>query len=175
MAMDSKARESVLVVVEGEAACPSWMDHWGDAPEDGWDMLEREEWEPAEMFSERLHTTLVRASADTDASATVVLVAAGSTEPAAMSARWRLAADLMNHLASMGGGRILLTRGYGHDGRAEPALEALAEDLRDEWSGAKIQVIVCLNEEPPASQIRISPPATTVRQVRRVEMTAFAL
>jgi hypothetical protein len=154
--MYQEARESVLVVVEGEAACPFWMDHWGDEPADGWTMLEQEPWEAVTSFSDRLEVALRRAAAT---GATVVLVAAGSTEALAMAARWQISSSIMNHLAACDGGRLLLTRGYGHDGRPDAALDALAEDLLEEWADADIDILVCLDEPAPVSNVRRAPRA----------------
>ena len=52
--MERSAQESVLVVVEGDAACPLWLNHWGPAPTDDWSMLEQEEGEAQAQFSDRV-------------------------------------------------------------------------------------------------------------------------
>lgn len=153
--VEQQAQQSVLVVVEGDAACPYWMDHWGPAPELGWSMLEQEEWEPAGAFSERLDAALDRAVYTAGSSEEVVLVTGGRTDAEAMAARWSRASALCRHLAAVGGGQLVLTRGFGHDGREEPELSALAEDLAEEWEDSGITICVRLDAPPaPVSRIR---------------------
>src|SRR5262245_35733486 len=115
-------RESVLVVVEGHAACPYWMDHWGTEPAADWSMVEQEEWESAEAFRERLEVVLDRERL-AGAAATIVLVSSAATDAPAMASRWELANGVMNHLLRSGGGALVVTRGFGHRGQAQPALE----------------------------------------------------
>src|SRR5688572_8809062 len=93
-----QAQPSVLVVVEKEAVCPYWMEHWGPAPEGDWSMIEQEEWEPDASFAERLGTTLARCSAEESDGEIVVFVASSRKDAAAMAERWSRATSLMSHL-----------------------------------------------------------------------------
>ena len=51
-----------LLVVEGCAACTLWPAHLGAAPDDGWAVVEQEEWEALPAFSARLNEALSRAT-----------------------------------------------------------------------------------------------------------------
>ena len=152
--MERSAQESVLVVVEGDAACPLWLGHWGPAPTDDWSMLEQEEGEAAPSFSDRVTATLSRCAADPSASDVILFVVGSRSDEAALAARWDLATTVLTHLSQRGGGRLLFTRGYGHDGRAEPALSVFAAELREEWDWAGIEIGTRLREPARAPQVR---------------------
>ena len=138
---DRRATDSVLVVVEREAACPLWLSDWGPMPEAGWSLIEQEEWEPAEAFAERLQTAIEREMTDATRPA-VLLVTSGFSDDDATCERFSLSSTILTTLATNGGGRMSLTVGYGHDGRREPALEALAEELSEEFSASPVTVDV---------------------------------
>jgi hypothetical protein len=159
--MEQATQDSVLVVVEGYAACPLWMAHWGTEPEGEWTMLEQEEWEPRSVFIERLRCTLDRGVVG--ASETVVLVTSHRTDDATTAARFELSAVVLNHLTQQGGGQLLLTRGHGADARSEQKLGALAEELTEEWSDVRVAVRAA--DHAPASHVRKSslPPRHAAR------------
>jgi hypothetical protein len=148
----SRETQSVLVVVEGSAACPLWMSHWGAAPTGDWSMVEQEEWESAAAFGDRLSGILERCTMS-DPETVIVFVAGARTDDAAMATRWGTSTTLLAHLSQIGGGNLVLTRGYGHDGRPEPMLAALAADLAEEWDGSGVTVTVKLAEAPRTSQM----------------------
>jgi hypothetical protein len=152
--MNAEASESVLVVVEREAACLLWMTHWGPLPDDDWSMLEQEEWEPAQDFAARLESTLDRHTADEGSRHVVLLVASGDNDEASTSARWAMASTILTHLVRTGGGKLLLTRGYGFDGRQQAALADLADELMEAWDGSNVVVGTQFHEPPPESQVQ---------------------
>jgi hypothetical protein len=163
----ANSESSVLVIVEGQAACPYWMNHWGTELEGDWSMLEQEEWESSEGFLDRLQTALDRDAFGVE-STTIILVASAATDGAAMGTRWDLASNLMNHLRRTGGGELVVTRGFGHRGQPQPALEALVADLVDEWEGSTCTARLELVKLPSISQVRTNPPP------REVEHRAIA-
>lgn len=136
---DRRASDSVLVVVEREAACPLWISDWGPMPEAGWSLMEQEEWESAEAFAERLQVTIEREMADATRPS-VLLVTSGFDDDEATCERFSLSSTILTTLATSGGGRLTLTVGYGHDGRREPSLESLAEELAEEFSTSPVSV-----------------------------------
>jgi hypothetical protein len=154
---DRRANESVLVVVERAAATPLWNADWGPTPDEGWSMLEQEEWEPAAAFAERLQLALERQATET-CQPTVLLVTSAQDDEAAMSERWSLSSVVLGHFTSTAGGRLLLTGGYGQETRAAFALSSLAEELSDEWATASIAIDVRAGRvsRPPGAR-RVSP------------------
>jgi hypothetical protein len=154
--MDRQSQESVFAVVEGDAACPFWMNHWGTAPKDDWSMLEQEAGECRRDFSARLSDSLVRLGAETGSNDVVLLVVGHRTDEEAVAARWDLATTVLTHLAQHGGGRLLFTRGHGSDARAEASLTALAQELAQEWAWSGIEIGTRLHEVPRVSQVRRS-------------------
>jgi len=154
--MDRQSQESVLIVVEAEAACPYWMSHWGAAPMNDWAILEEEAGETRSTFSERLDDSLVRLGAETSSDDVVLLVVGSRTDEQAVAARWDLATTILTQLAQRGGGRLLFTRGHGFDSRSEPALKALAEELSEEWDWSKVEIGTRLHEVPKMAHVRRS-------------------
>lgn len=152
--MNAAAPESVLVVVEREAACLLWMTHWGPPPDDDWSMLEQEEWEPAQDFAGRLESTLERHTADASWQPVVLLVTSSDNDEASTSARWAMSATILTHLVKTGGGKLLLTRGYGFDGREQAALADLADELSEAWDSSNIVIATQFHEPPPESQVQ---------------------
>lgn len=132
--------ESVLVVVEGTAACPYWMDHWGPQPADGWTMLEQEEYEPTASFAERLKVVLERHRWQATSAATVLFVAGVASSAATLLARRTLTNALAVHLAQHGGGRLVITEGHGLRESPEAALVALADGLDQLWIDMGVHV-----------------------------------
>jgi hypothetical protein len=159
---DHRASDSVLVVVEREAACALWSADWGPAPDAGWTLLEQEEWEPAEQFAERLQTTLLRETSDATRP-TVLLVTSGLDDDAASSEHWSLSSSILGHFTVNGGGRLILTTGYGAP-RCD-SLESLAEELSDEWASASVSVGVRSGRVTKAPEARRSV-STGVRDLR---------
>lgn len=170
--MDAAAPESVLVVVEREAACLLWMTHWGPLPDDDWSMLEQEEWEPAQDFAARLESTLERHTAGASSRHVVLLVASGSNDEASTSARWAMSATILTHLVRTGGGKLLLTRGYGFDDREQAALADLADELTEAWDGSNVVVGTQFHEPQPESQVH--GPFPTIRRAHAAGGQAIA-
>jgi hypothetical protein len=154
--MDRHPKESVLAVVEGDAACPLWMNHWGPAPKDDWSMLEEEVGESRRDFSARLGDALVRLGAETGPNDVVLLVAGHRTDEEAVAARWDLATTVLTQLAQRGGGRLMFTRGHGADARLEASLTALAQELAEEWEWSGIEIGTRLHEVPRVAPVRRS-------------------
>lgn len=159
--MLSTSQQSVLVVVEGDAACPFWMEHWGAEPTDDWSMLEQEEWETTPGFMRRLEDTLARVA---DPELTVVFVTGMRNDPMALASRWELASSLMAHLAQHGGARLVLTRGFGQSRQSAGILAELADDLSDAFEEAA-EVVVRLAEQMQSSEIRTwAPPRSAAAE-----------
>lgn len=138
---DIHPEQSVLVVVEGSAATLSWPSHLGAAPEQGWSLLEQEEWEPAHAFRERVNQTLERCTPDASSNQVVLFFVAGSwMDGDTLAARAHLANDILRHLAQTEGGTFFLTHGHLQDGRLRSELEQLASDLAEEWGNTQLAV-----------------------------------
>lgn len=129
-----------LLVVEGCAACPLWPAHLGTAPDEGWAVLEQEEWEPLPAFSVRLNDALARAIDCAESPLAVVLVTGRHWDAVSLGARRRVALDILAHLARGAGGSLLLTHGHQHDQACRDALAALADELSPEWADARVTV-----------------------------------
>ena len=129
-----------LIVVEGRAACASWLAHLGASPEEGWAVLEQEEWEPLSGFCARLGDTLSRATASSDGTLVVTLVTSQQWDVVALDSRRRLALEILAHLARGAGGALLLTHGHQRDLACRDALTTLAEELSPEWADARVTV-----------------------------------
>jgi hypothetical protein len=117
-------------------------------------MLEQEEWEPAQDFAARLESTLDRHTADDGSRPVVLLVASAGNDEASTSARWAMSSTILTHLVRTGGGKLLLTRGYGFDGREQAALADLADELMEAWDGSNVVVSARFYEAPPDSQVQ---------------------
>jgi hypothetical protein len=169
-----RAPESVLVVVEGDAACPMWMGHWGPQPVDGWSMIEREIWETEAAFSERLWNTVARSTSGDATEHHVMLVAGERTDPAAVAARWDTATTILTHLAQHGGGRLVFTVGHGHDSRSEAELCALADELAAEWADSGVEVTVRVPEalRPALRKSSMPPRPSRVPYAREAQLAA---
>lgn len=170
--MQPGASKAVLVVVEGEAACPLWMKHWGAEPADGWAVLEQEEWETRPAFVVRLRTVVARLSSEL--APEIVLVTSSRCDPSAVAARWDLATTLLACLVQTGGGELALTRGHGASARAEHALDELTGELAAEWEENGVRVSHRPLEEPPVSTVRSSVPPRLHRAAVLVENVASA-
>jgi hypothetical protein len=130
-----------LLVVEGCAASSLWPAHLGVAPDDGWAVLEQEEWESLPTFSARLNEALTRATAIAeDGPLVVALVTSLHWDAVALGARRRLSLDILAHLARGPGGALVLTHGHQHDPACRDAVAALAEELSPEWTDARVTV-----------------------------------
>jgi hypothetical protein len=137
-----------LLVVEGCAACPLWPAHLGTAPDDGWAILEQEEWESSSAFSTRLNEALTRATACSDEiPLVIVLITSRHWDGEALGARRRLALEILAHLARGAGGSLVLTHGHQHDPACREALGALADELSPEWADARVTVSARATEE----------------------------
>ncbi|HEX4339223.1 MAG TPA: hypothetical protein VH062_25120 [Polyangiaceae bacterium] len=163
--LHSNAR--VLLVVEGSAACPMWPAHLGAPPEDGFSVLEQEEWESMCAFGARLEVTLGRATSQGDGTFVVALVTSGFWDPASLRARRRLALDILAHLAETEGSALLLTHGHQHDAGSRDALGALAAELAPDWADARVTVSARLEERARRVEPRkaSSPALVTVDQL----------
>ncbi len=137
--MERSVEESVLVVVEGDAACPLWLNHWGPAPVNGWSMLEQEEGETQAAFGERMTSTIERFS-DPESNDVVVIVVGRGTGESACGSRWDLAGTVLTHLSKRAGGRVLFTHGYGCDDAPDASLAAFVAELAAEWSWSGIEI-----------------------------------
>ena len=137
----------VLLVVEGAAAVALWPAHLGAAPESGWSALEQEEWESLTAFSDRLNDVLARflLSSIPDEPTVVTLVASRFWDTESVSARRRVALDVLAHLAEAGGGTLVLSHGHQHDASSREALTKLAAELSPEWADSR--VLVCTRFE----------------------------
>src|SRR5512139_861943 len=156
--------EDTFVVIEGSAACPSWMGHWGDEPECGFSALEQEAWESPASFRARLEECLERRAAFDSSTLTVLLVVGEPGQAEQVTERWKVAVALLAHLLPGGRGRLLLTTGHGSALGTEAELRALAADLNEEWSWSGLAVHLALDEVPPVSRVRQTvPPIHRVR------------
>jgi hypothetical protein len=131
---------SVLLVVEGTAAAPLWLDHLGDAPSVGWGMLEQEEWEPVAPFLERLTDVLERDASSAVPTRQVVLVTGLAMARATLAARHLMSLAILRHLSQVGGGTLLLSHGHARADAARDELVDLARELEEEWSDSGIVV-----------------------------------
>jgi hypothetical protein len=146
----------VLLVVEGTAACALWPAHLGAAPEDGWSVLEQEEWESLSAFSSRLNDTLsrfVRPSAS-DEPSVVTLIASRLWDADSVAARRRIALDVLAHLAQSGGGTLVLSHGHQHDASCREALTKLAGELSPEWADSRVLVSARFEERVRKAETR---------------------
>jgi hypothetical protein len=117
-------------------------------------MVEQEEWEPEAAFRDRLEDVLARHALSSFEQTRVVLVASGECDESALAERWRLCGDLLAHVSDVGGGELVVTRGFGHQGAPQPALEALVEDLSAERTAPGCTVRLQLDDAPPPSRVR---------------------
>jgi hypothetical protein len=144
----------VLLVVEGSAACPMWPPHLGAPPDEGFAVLEQEEWESMSAFCARLDETLTRATLHCDDGLVVTLVTSGYWDSASVAARRRLALDILSHLAEIDGSALLLSHGHQHDHGNRDALAALAAELAPEWADARVIVSARFEERTRRSEQR---------------------
>jgi hypothetical protein len=118
--------------------------------------MEREEGEPQADFDARLHAALGRLSPEGTSETVVVLVTSPRTTTEACATRCRLAASLMLRLREIGGGKLVVTRGYGRSDNVRGELSLLTEELADEFEGSGIQVV--LRNPPQARPAAIASP-----------------
>ncbi|HEX3596311.1 MAG TPA: hypothetical protein VHU80_14475 [Polyangiaceae bacterium] len=154
----------VLLVVEGSAASPMWPAHLGAPPDEGWSVLEQEEWESMSAFCARLEETLARATLHSEEGLVVTLVTSGYWDPASVAARRRLALDILAHLAETEGSALLLSHGHQHDHGAREALTALAAELAPEWADARVLVSARFEERPRREPRKASSPALVIAE-----------
>jgi hypothetical protein len=140
VSIDLETEESVLVVVEGNAAAPSWPAHLGAAPVKGWSFLEQEEWEPPGDFFQRVTDLLERCRIGDPSAKVVILVAGSWLDEETRRTRARLANEILGHLALSGGGTLLLSHGHLHDPHLREELASLASDLKEEWDDRRLVV-----------------------------------
>jgi hypothetical protein len=138
--MDFQTEDSVLVVVEGSAATLSWPAHLGTPPEQGWSLLEQEEWEPFDSFSRRVNDSLERSDPGVGSRQVVLLVAGSWMDEETLTGRARLSNDILRHLAQAEGGTFLLSHGHLQDARLRGELTSLASDLAEEWDDSRLVV-----------------------------------
>ena len=138
--MDLETEESVLVVVEGNAATLSWPAHLGAPPEQGWSLIEQEEWEPPGAFLARVDGTLERCRLGAASKQLVLLVAGSWLDEETLRARAHLANEILGHLALSGGGTLLLSHGHLHDPQLRGELTSLASDLAEEWDDPRLVI-----------------------------------
>src|SRR3954471_17993510 len=132
----SQPNARILLIVEGTAASDLWPAHLGATPENGWSVLEQEEWESLTAFSSRLNETLSRfiLPAVSDEPSVVTLIASRCWDAESVAARRRVALDVLAHLAQSGGGTLVLSHGHQHDASCREALTKLAAELSPEWA-----------------------------------------
>lgn len=159
MAQVTLTTAPALLVVEGCAACPLWPAHLGMAPDDGWAVLEQEEWEPLPAFSVRLNEALARATACVESPLAIVLVTSRHWDGISLGARRRVALDILAHLARGAGGSLLLTHGHQHDQECREALAALADELSPEWADARVSVSARFEERTRREARKASSPS----------------
>jgi hypothetical protein len=138
--VDLETEESVLVVVEGNAATHSWPAHFGAPPEQGWTLLEQEEWEPQGAFLKRMGSTLERSRLGESSKQVVILVAGSWLDEETLRTRAHLANEIVGHLALSGGGTLLLTHGHLHDPLLRSELTSLGIELTEEWDDPRLVV-----------------------------------
>ncbi len=152
-------RESALVVVEGRAVCPDWMDHLGPPPASGFGVVEQEEWEHLPEFLARLSEVLDRDAVDAGPSRTVVFVGGawkGRTETAA---RRLLVLEILTHLARSGGGHLVLSHDHLRDPESCDELRVMVADLAEDWEDAGVAVSTRFDASLGARES--SPPASS--------------
>lgn len=159
----------ILLVVEGTAASDLWPAHLGATPENGWSVLEQEEWESLSAFSNRLNEALSRfiLPADFDEPSVVTLVASRFWDAESVAARRRIALDVLAHLAQAGGGTLVLSHGHQHDAFCRDALTKLAAELSPEWADSRVVVSARFEErarkvetrKTSSSSLRVAGPA----------------
>ncbi|HVW30312.1 MAG TPA: hypothetical protein VHC69_33370 [Polyangiaceae bacterium] len=166
MAQVNPTNAPLLLVVEGCAACLLWPAHLGVAPEEGWAVLEQEEWESLPAFAARLGETLSRATASNDDGPLVVtLVTSHHWDAVAVAARRRLALDVLAHLAGGAGGSLVLTHGHQHDASCRDGLVALAGELSPEWADARVAVSARFDERIRRDVRKSSSPSVVAQTV----------
>jgi hypothetical protein len=149
-----------LLVVEGCAACTLWPAHLGAAPDDGWAVVEQEEWEALPAFSARLNEALSRATTPSEENQLlVVLVTSRHWDGVALTARRKLALDILAHLARGAGGCLLLTHGHQYDPACRDAIAALADELSPEWADARVTVSARFEERTRRETRKASSPS----------------
>jgi hypothetical protein len=149
-----------LLVVEGCAACPPWPAHLGASPEEGWAVLEQEEWEALPAFSKRLGEALSRATASVDDGPLVVIfVTSHHWDAVAVAARRRIALDVLAYLAGGAGGSLVLTHGHQRDALCRDGLVALASELSPEWADARVAVSARFDEHARRETRKVSSPS----------------
>jgi hypothetical protein len=158
MAQVTLTTAPALLVVEGCAACPLWPAHLGAAPDDGWAVLEQEEWESLSAFSVRLNEALARATGSAEGPLAIVLITSRHWDGVAIGARRRLALDILAHLARGAGGSLFLTHGHQHDPACRDALAALADELSPEWADARVSVSARFEERTRRETRKASSP-----------------
>jgi hypothetical protein len=164
-ALGPNSNGCVLLVVEGHAACSAWPVHLGSAPDDGWCVLEQEEWEPFEAFRVRLSATLERLSLGGSAGP-VVLVASRFWDVGALAPRRKIAVEILATLAQSGGGEFVLSHGHQHDGPPREALAALSAELSQQWADSTVSVTVRVEDRARRAEVRraSSPAMQAARQ-----------
>ena len=128
------------MVIEGSAAVESWPAHLGAPPEQGWSVVEQEEWEPGDTFLGRVGGALEDCAREAESSLVVVLIAGSWVDEATNASRARLANDIVWNLARAGGGTLLLSHGHLHDAELRSELSLLASDLAEEWTDGSVAV-----------------------------------
>ncbi|HVU05630.1 MAG TPA: hypothetical protein VHE30_27970 [Polyangiaceae bacterium] len=146
--------DSVLLVVEGRAAAPSWLAHLGAPPPSGWSVLEQEEWEPVSPFLDRLGDTLARNAFDGEHAETVVVVLGADLDETGLAARRLVLLSVMTELARQGSGTVLLTHGLVQDARLHEELCELADELASEWEDSGVAVHARFEGAPRRAELR---------------------
>jgi hypothetical protein len=152
----------VVVVVEREAACTEWMDHWGPQPET-WGILEQEEGECSTGFAERLRRTLDRFSADARSSAVVVLVLGPCWTFTPIAERLSRAQSCLRHLARFPWGMLILTTGYQARPAQHDAPRLMADELSEDPALTHVHIVQRQTDSAATSKVR----ATRIRPVPR--------